>query len=65
MNILDTISAHTVEDGDHIHYGGVLLESVSVSDNGAEIRLRGYSHNDGDYVTLVCNPDTLIEIWEA
>lgn len=62
MNITDTIPARTVEDGDQVVIDGDPLEDVIVFD-GETLIISGYSHNEGDRVSLVVDPDTLVDLW--
>lgn len=68
MTVIDTVEACTVEDGDTIRYVTRKHDTFTLDvkgeplDTGDTIRVRGYSHESGDNVTVVFRPDQRVEI---
>lgn len=63
--ILDTITADQIEDGDQIKVDGTLYERVTILDSTDpdEVRVRAYSDDEGDMVTLELPYDYPVETW--
>lgn len=63
MNITDTVSAHTLEDGDQAIVNLHHMEDIRVQDCGETITISGYSHEEGDRIHLTVPADQAIELW--
>ena len=65
MNLYDTITADQIEDGDQIIVDGTPYENVRVldSDDIDEVRVVGYSEDEGDNVTLSLPYDYSVDLW--
>lgn len=65
--IHDTIDADQIEDGDQIRVDGTLYENVKVeaSDDPDEVRIRAYSEDEGDMVTLSLPYDYRVDLWSV
>lgn len=65
MNIYDTITADQIENGDQIIVDGTPYENVRVldSDDIDEVRIVGYSEDEGDDVTLSLPFDYAVDLW--
>lgn len=66
MTVIDTVSADTVEATDtiqYVHKGRTFTVDVkTVDDIGAHVKIRGYSHETGDNVTIKFRPDQRVDI---
>lgn len=65
MNIIDNISADTIEIGDHIIIDSDPVEVVEVFSTLEihEVSLRAYSHNTGDYDLYLVHADDHFDVW--
>ena len=65
MNIYDTIIADQIENGDQIIVDGTPYENVRLldSDDIDEVRIVGYSEDEGDDVTLSLPFDYSVDLW--
>jgi len=63
--INDTIIADQIEDGDQIQVDGVYYENVALLDatDPDEVRVRAYSEDEGDLVTLELPYDYPVNLW--
>jgi len=67
MTVIDIVSADTVEENDTIRYTGrrgtiTLDVKFPPEDAGDKIRIRGYSHETGENVTVTFRPDQMVDI---
>jgi hypothetical protein len=65
--IHDTIDADQIEDADQIRVDGTLYEDVRVenSNDPDEVRVRAYSEDEGDMVTLYLPYDYRVDLWSV
>lgn len=65
--IHDTIDADQIEDADQIRVDGTLYEDVRVenSNDPDEVRVRAYSEDEGDMVTLSIPYDYRVDLWSV
>lgn len=65
MNIIDNISADTIEVGDQILVEGDPIEVTHVeeSDDLDEIIVKGFSHESGDRETYSLYADDYYDVW--
>lgn len=65
MNIIDTVSADTIEIGDQIVVDGDLIEVTAVLDSSDpdEVIVRGFSHESGDSETYSLFADDYFDLW--
>lgn len=65
--IHDTIDADQIEDADQIRVDGTLYEDVRVenSNDPDEVRVRAYSEDEGDMVTLSLPYDYRVDLWSV
>lgn len=65
INIYDNITADQIEDGDQIQVDGVFYEDVRIenSDDPDEVRVRAYSEDEGDMVTIELPYDYPVNLW--
>lgn len=65
MNIIDNISADTIEVGDQILIDGdpIEVKSVSEGEDFDEIIVKGYSHESGDTETYSLYADDYFDVW--
>jgi hypothetical protein len=66
MNILYTIDADQIEDGDQILIDGDPLENVTVSDDPMDdfaVVIKGFSNDTGDVETYTVPFDYPVEVW--
>lgn len=68
MTVIDIVTADTVQDGDTIRY--VTRKGVTFTldvkgeptDTGEKIKVRGYSHESGENITVTFQPDQRVDI---
>ena len=66
MNIIDTIAAEQIEDGDQILVFGDPLENVRVEgdpDDLYSVLVTGFSNNTGDTQSYSLNYTDIVEVW--
>lgn len=65
MNIIDNISADTIEVGDQILIEGdpIEVKSINETDDIDEIVISGYSHDTGDTETYSLFADDYFDVW--
>lgn len=65
INIIDNISADTIEVGDQIIIEGDLIEvtGVSETDDIDEVVIRGFSHVTGDSEVYSLFADDYYDVW--
>jgi len=65
IQTIDTVPAYSLEEGDQVIVEGDLIEirSIQETDDPDEIVIRGYSHTDGDTVTLSLFADDTYDLW--
>lgn len=67
MNIIDTISADTIEVGDQILVDGDPVEVRAIlneyGQDPDEVIIRGYSHEEGDSVVYSLYADDYYDVW--
>ena len=65
MNIIDNISADTIEVGDQILIEGDPIEvrSVQTTDDIDEVIVMGYSHESGDTERYSLFADDYFDVW--
>lgn len=65
MNIIDNISADTIEVGDQILIDGdpIEVKSVSEGEDIDEVIVKGYSHETGDTETYSLYADDYFDVW--
>lgn len=65
MNIIDNISADTIEVGDQILVEGDPIEVTHVeeSDDLDEVVVKGFSHESGDRETYSLFADDYYDVW--
>lgn len=65
VDIIDTISADSIEVGDQILIDGdpVEVKSVEATDDIDEVIVRGYSHETGDTETYSLFADDMYDVW--
>lgn len=66
MTVLYTVSADELQDGDTFSYDkkgqSRTLTVLTFEDTGDEIRVRAYSHDRGDNVTVTLQPNQRVDI---
>jgi hypothetical protein len=65
MEILDYISADTVDAGDYIMVGLDPVEVKSVLEEDDSVVITGFSYESGDTVTYILPYDKEVGIWGA
>lgn len=68
IQILDTIQADQIEDGDQIAVYGDHLEDVTISDHATDpdlIVVMGYSHDEGDRVAYDVRYSDSVDVWSV
>lgn len=65
MNIIDSISADTIEVGDQILIDGdpIEVKAVMEGDDIDEVIVKGYSHESGDTETYSLYADDYFDVW--
>ena len=67
VNIIDTISADTIEVGDQILVDGDPIEVRAIlneyGQDPDEVIVRGYSHESGDNATYSLYADDYFDVW--
>lgn len=65
MNIIDNVSADTIEVGDQILVEGdpIEVKEVRETDDIDEIVIVGYSHESGDTETYSLYADDYFDVW--
>ena len=65
IETVDTVPAYSLEVGDQIVADGDYIEITSIeeTDDVDEVLVKGYSHTDGDRVSLSLFADDLYPIW--
>lgn len=66
VNVYDTITADSVEEGDQILVNDIdPVEVSSVIDSGDSIMVKGYSHLTGDNAVYILAADAEVSLWSA
>lgn len=65
INEYDNVTADQIEDGDQIKVDDVYYENVTIleSTDPDEVRVRAYSEDEGDMVTLELPFDYPVTLW--
>jgi hypothetical protein len=65
MNILDTIQADQIENGDQIIVDGEVFTNVTVHDSEdvSEVLVHAYSEDEGDFKFVPLPYDYYVDVW--